>query len=261
MTLTPDMLPRTREVSPRVQIVASSGSTNFELAGELAADASAWPHLAMLLTDNQTAGRGRRGRTFSTPPGSAVATSVVIDVTQIPPEARGWLSLFAGAALVDAISAQLGDSVGRITMKWPNDVQVDGRKISGILSEAVGSDRVIVGTGVNTAMTREQLPVPTATSFAVLGADVDLDALLADYVTGLGSRADRLSASHGNAEAAGLRTELEASCATVGTDVRVHLSDGDLVGVASSLGAAGELIVRTARGDVPVTAGDVVHLR
>lgn len=68
--------------------------------------------------------------------------------------------------MADAVAAQL--PARAVGVKWPNDVLVDERKICGILAEAT-SDAIIVGAGVNTAMTAEQLPVPTATSFAVEG--------------------------------------------------------------------------------------------
>src|SRR5690606_22214313 len=106
----------------------------------------------------------------------------------IPVAARGWIPLVAGAAMADAVAAQLPRREGSV--KWPNDVLVaalpgapgSGGKISGILAEAVGEDIVIVGAGVNTLMTAAQLPVSTASSFAALGESCEEDRLVADYL-------------------------------------------------------------------------------
>lgn len=243
--------PRTEEVAARLQVVDESPSTNAQLRAQ-AADA---PHLAVLLTTHQTAGRGRLDRTWSTPAGSALALSVLL--RDLPDaESLGWIPLAAGLAMADAVAAQLpGHDVG---VKWPNDVLVDGRKICGILAEGA-SGAVVVGAGVNTAMTPEQLPVPTATSFAALGATADLDLLAADFVRGLSSALSDLRAA-GDADASGLRAAVEARCLSLGRVVDVSMPDGTtLHGTAVGLESDGRLIVEAGGGRHPVAAGDVVH--
>src|SRR5690606_1657274 len=151
-------------VSPRLDLRESTGSTNADLRSLVEADAG-MPHLAVVLTSDQRAGRGRLDRTWDTPPGSSLAISVLLRVGELAVSERGWIPLLAGLAMAEAVAEQLpGENVA---LKWPNDVLVGEGKICGILAEAMPGDVVIVGAGVNTAMTATQAPVPTATSFAM----------------------------------------------------------------------------------------------
>jgi BirA family biotin operon repressor/biotin-[acetyl-CoA-carboxylase] ligase len=250
-------LPLARERAPRLDVVAESGSTNAELRSHVA-DTDGWPHLSALLTDNQTAGRGRLDRTWLAPAGSALAISVLLRALPADPAARGWIPLLAGVAMADAIAAQLPDR--HVAVKWPNDVLVDDRKICGILAEA-GGDAVVVGAGVNTAMTAEQLPVPTATSFAIAGVAVDEDRLLADYLGQLDLRLSALTEAD-DAVASGLHAAATARCATLGRRVRISLpGDRSLEALATALDADGRLLVESDGAEHAISAGDVVHVR
>jgi BirA family biotin operon repressor/biotin-[acetyl-CoA-carboxylase] ligase len=255
-TLTELQLPRTRGLASRVEVLEETGSTNADLR-ERSADAVGWPHLSLLVTADQTAGRGRLDRTWVAPAGSALAISVLL--RRLPPAAaRGWIPLAAGVAMADAVAAQLPGH--DVTVKWPNDVLVDGRKICGILAEAT-VDSVIVGTGVNTAMPASALPVPTAISFAVLGVEADEDRLIADYLQRLGALLDALSEA-GDAIASGLHAAVTARCATIGLAVRVSLpGDRMLEGTATALDRDGRLVVVADGVEHAVSAGDVVHVR
>jgi len=261
MTLSTAELPRASAVAARLEVLERTGSTNADLVAGIGADAAQWPHLAVVVTDDQTAGRGRLGRSWTAPPGASLAISVALDVSALPPTAIGWIPLLAGVAMADAVAAQLEGHGVRV--KWPNDVLVDGLKICGILAEAVPDVGVVVlGAGVNTAMVQADLPVPTAVSFAAIGRDADVDRLLADYLTGVRDLFAALVAAGGDAEAAGVRAAVADHCATLGSRVRVSLPGGGILdGVAERLGAGGELIVRTADGETAVSAGDVVHVR
>ncbi|MFD5215730.1 biotin--[acetyl-CoA-carboxylase] ligase [Microbacterium sp. NPDC058345] len=248
-------LDRAAGVASRLVVAAQSPSTNAELR-QASRDAVSWPHLSVLLTDTQTAGRGRLDRSWVTPPGSALAASVLLRELPSGARERGWIPLAAGVAMTDAVAAQLPGH--RVGLKWPNDVLVDGRKICGILAEAT-PDSVIVGAGVNTAMTAEQLPVPTATSFAALGAPVDADTLIADYLTRL---AAIVAALGDGAVASGLHAAAVARCVTLGQPVRVHLpGGGEMVGTAARIDEDGRLVVDDGQGEHAVSAGDVVHVR
>ena len=250
--------PHSNAAASRLEVLASTGSTNADLRAH-ADDEAGWPHLSVILTADQTAGRGRLDRVWTAPAGSAVALSVLLRVGQIPLAERGWIPLAAGLAMADAIAAQLpGREVG---VKWPNDVLVNGRKICGILAEATGSDTVVVGSGVNTAMTADQLPVDTATSFAVEGASCDVDLLVAGYLARLDGWITGL-AEHGSAAASGLRDAVAAHCVTLGRAVRVMLPGGAaLMGEATGLGGDGCLIVTADGSEHRIAAGDIVHLR
>lgn len=264
MTIPDAGYPRTAAVSPRVQIAEATDSTNADVVAAVAADADAWPHLALLVTTDQRHGRGRLDRTWTAPAGTALAVSVVVRVPELPVAARGWIPLAAGYAMAEAVRTQLGGAGHTVAVKWPNDVLVDGGKICGILAEAVPghADAVVIGAGVNTRMTTADLPVPTATSFAALGREADDDELLADYLRVLDEQLAALAAAGGDAEASGLRQRVQESCATVGSQVSVSLPDGDvLVGTAVSLDAAGRLVVAGRGAETAVAAGDVTHVR
>lgn len=247
-------LPLTLAVSPHVDVRESTGSTNADLralAGER-------PHLAIVLTDDQTAGRGRLDRSWIAPAGSSLAISVLLRELPTAMGARGWIPLAAGVAMADAVAEQLPDRT--VAVKWPNDVLVDGRKICGILAEAT-SDAVVVGSGVNTAMTAAQLPVPTATSFAVLGVDADPDRLIAGYVARLADLLAALTAAD-DAVASGLHAQATERCGTLGLDVTVSLpGEQVLEGTATALDVEGRLVVVSAGVEHSISAGDVVHVR
>lgn len=252
--------PRTATHSPRVQVVETTDSTNADVVAAVTADPAGWPHLSVLITDDQRAGRGRLDRSWTAPAGTALAVSVVVDATMIPPAQRGWIPLAAGAAMTRAVNHQLSGHGGTAELKWPNDVLVDGGKICGILSEVVpgSADTVVVGAGVNTRMSRADLPVSTATSFAAIGADCDDDRLLADFIDDLAKTLARVA--HDDVDR--VHREIEKLCATVGCEVTVSLPDGStLQGTAARLDAEGRLVVEAGTIETVVSAGDVVHVR
>ncbi|WP_431795780.1 biotin--[acetyl-CoA-carboxylase] ligase [Microbacterium enclense] len=252
--------PLTAALSPRVQIVETTDSTNADVVAAVAADPAGWPHLALLVTDDQRAGRGRLDRTWTAPAGTALAVSVVVDAGRVPMALRGWIPLAAGAAMTRAVRARLTGHGSTAELKWPNDVLVDGGKICGILAEAVPGtlDTVVVGAGINTRMTRADLPVSTATSFAAIGVDVDEDRLLADYVEALDGFVSALSGG----DVARVHRDIEKLCATVGRDVSVSMPDGTTVqGRVERLDDEGRLVVESGTIQTVVAAGDVVHVR
>jgi BirA family biotin operon repressor/biotin-[acetyl-CoA-carboxylase] ligase len=244
-------------VASRFETLGESASTNAALRS-LSADAGAWPHLSVIVTDNQTSGRGRLDRSWITPAGAALAVSVLIRELPSSPEAIGWIPLIAGLAMADAVTAQL--SGHEVAVKWPNDVLVDGKKICGILAESTGT-AVVIGSGVNTAMTIEQLPVPTATSFAAIGEVCDSDRLIADYLRRLDGLLSAL-VTWEDSERSGIRDAVSARCATLGREVDVDLPDGSsLHGTATGIDADGRLRIDAAGVEHVVAAGDVIHAR
>jgi len=131
------------------------GSTN-ERARQLAENGAA--HGTLVTADEQTAGRGRQGRQWSTPPGVAIAASLVLR------EFDELLPLRAGLAVADVAGPDA-------LVKWPNDVWIAGRKIAGILVEARGSEWAILGIGVNVAVDPSTLPPAAAAVAGTLGLD------------------------------------------------------------------------------------------
>ncbi len=151
---------------------------------ELPVDA---PEGAVAVAEEQTAGRGRLGRSWSAPPRTSVLVSInlrpLVDSARLPE-----LSLVAGAAAAEAIAAETGLDP---EVRFPNDLLIDGRKVAGILAEA-RDDRVVLGIGINANIPAAQLPEPAATSLlAEAGAPVDRARLLAALLERLEAHYDR----------------------------------------------------------------------
>jgi BirA family biotin operon repressor/biotin-[acetyl-CoA-carboxylase] ligase len=253
-----------RPVWRAVEVVPATGSTNADLAARARAGE---PEGLVLTTDDQQAGRGRLDRTWTAPPRSAVAVSVLLRPT-VPPARWSWLPLLAGVAVTDALVAVCGLPA---RLKWPNDVlvPVDGepRKVAGILAEADHvhwNGAAVVGIGLNVSQGGDELPVPTATSLRLAGAAVtDRDTVLKAVLRALGERYRAWAAAGGDPRASGIAAPYRERCATIGADVLVHLPDGQrLAGVAEGVDDEGRLLVRDVEGGVhPLAAGDVVHVR
>jgi BirA family transcriptional regulator, biotin operon repressor / biotin---[acetyl-CoA-carboxylase] ligase len=155
-----------------IAVLASTGSTNADLLAQAAKGA---PEGSVLAAEAQTAGRGRMGRSWLSPPGAALMFSVLLRPTAVPPSRRGWLPLLAGLAVASAVRGVTGLEAG---LKWPNDVLIGGAKLAGILAEQ-SAGAIVVGIGLNVSTQRSELPVETATSLALAGAtQLDRPALL-----------------------------------------------------------------------------------
>lgn len=245
-----------------VEVVAHTGSTNADLAARARAGE---PAGLVLATDHQVAGRGRLGRTWTAPAGSSIAMSVLLRPERDPVHWT-WLPLLAGLAVADSLRAVAGVPA---VLKWPNDVLVDGAKLCGILAERVdspagpggaGGPACVLGMGVNVHLTAEQLPVPTATSLAVLRPGETF--VRADIMATVLATLALLYHRWEDGRDVSLIGEYEARCATLGRLVRVHRPDGTTVeGEAVGVDAEGRLRVRTAGRIVVFAAGDVTHLR
>ncbi|MBL0885030.1 biotin--[acetyl-CoA-carboxylase] ligase [Myceligenerans indicum] len=267
----------------RVTVVEESESTNSELVAAVRAEPDAWPAPSALVAEHQTAGRGRVGRSWATPPRASLTVSVLLRPA-VPPERLGWLPLIAGTAVVRAVARTLsrhgGDPV-QLAVKWPNDVLVRAttpvaglggyRKVAGILAEVVpegtaGTDAaVVLGIGLNVSQTQDELPVETASSLALAGhPDLDRTALLTALLGEVADAVERWEQADGDPVASGLADECAAVSATLGTRVRAQLAGGAgaVEGEALRLDATGALVIRTDAGhERTVSAGDVHHLR
>lgn len=245
-----------------VEVTEVTGSTNADLLARAAGGA---PEGLVLAAEQQRAGRGRLGRTWTSPPRAALTFSVLLRPAAVPRARLGWLPLLAGVAVAAAVRAATGLDA---QLKWPNDVLVGTAKLAGILAEAAG-EAVVVGIGLNVSTGPADLPPPgpgglPATSLAIEGAaTTDRAALLAAILAGLERRYRAWDQVFGDSERAGLRAEYTSLCATLGRRVRVELPGGrELDGVAADLDADGRLLLSIPPdADLPVAAGDIVHLR
>jgi BirA family transcriptional regulator, biotin operon repressor / biotin---[acetyl-CoA-carboxylase] ligase len=217
----------------------------------------------VVVAEHQSAGQGRRGRRWSSAPGTGLAISAVLP--PVPPGALGWVPLAAGLAVVQALEASRWPV--QAWLKWPNDVLVtDGPrpgKIAGVLAQVSPAGSIVVGTGINVDHDEADLPVPAATSWrlarggAVLpdGAREDL---LGHYLACLAVLHHRLA----DGQLDRVRADWTRRCATLGRQVVVHAPDGKTTtGTATGVDRGGALLVATAGGVRTFHAGDVVHLR
>lgn len=244
----------TRETSiTRVEVHAEVTSTNA-LAQQQR------EHWVAIVADYQTGGRGRLGRTWSETPRAGLAVSVLVPT---PPYAVGWVPLLTGLALQRAIEATTGV---RADLKWPNDLldPATGRKLAGILCELIPAG-VVIGTGLNVDHQDCELPVPTATSLALVTGrapgDVDRDAVLAAYLNALTETYAVLV--DGGERLRSAQAAYRAACATLGADVEIDRGGGALQRAhAIGVDEDGRLLMRDAAGrPVALAAGDVRHVR
>lgn len=238
-----------------VRVVAETGSTNADLLGGASRGLEEG---TVLVAGSQTAGRGRMGRQWVSPPGAALTFSVLLRPAAVPQASRGWVPLLAGVAVALAVREETGVEA---SLKWPNDVQVNGAKLAGILAEQAG-DAIVVGVGINVSTRQEELPLAEATSLALAGAATDRGRLLARVLAELERCYLTWTGQGGDADGCGLRAEYQRLCGTLGRQVRVSLPGGTTVtGAASDVDPAGQLVVASSGGLVSVSAGDVIHVR
>ena len=236
------------DVSPRVITLDETGSTNDDARALARAGA---PHMTVVVADTQSAARGRLGRSWISDPNQALNASWIVRPER---PVDGWtvIPLLAGVSAATAVEERAHVDA---RLKWPNDLFVGARKLAGILTEAEVPQFIVVGLGMNVLQQSfDGERAETATSIAIEGG-MRLD------------RPDLLAATlaHFND---GLRDPLKALdryrhlCLTIGQTVRIERATGDPVsGFARAIDDTGALVVETARGDVRIASGDVVHLR
>ena len=244
-----------------IEVVESTGSTNADL---LARALRGEPEGTVLAAEEQRAGRGRMGRTWTSPPRAALTFSLLLKPA-VPPARRGWLPLLTGVAVAAAVTKVTGVETG---LKWPNDLLAADAKLAGILAEAAG-DAVVVGIGLNVSTEPAEFPAPRpgalpATSLRAAGATaLDRDDILLAILAGFERWYRAWQQAGGDPDRSGLRPEYTRLSATIGRTVRAELPGGQaLSGPAVGVDSDGRLLVRLSSGsEVAVAAGDVVHLR
>jgi len=250
--------PRTKRLGHDVAHHAEVPSTMALARGRAQAGA---PEGLVVVADRQTAGQGRRGRTWTTVGSSLHATLLLRP--KVPADHLSLLPLAAGVALVEAARKLLRLD---LRLKWPNDVLYGGRKLGGVLVDAVytGSntpDFVLVGLGVNGDARPSDFPRDlqlSATSLSdAAGRHVCLPALLKLFLEAFEPRYEELRAG----EATRVWALAKGYLSTLGKNVRVHTGDGVIQGQAIDLGPDGELLVRSEHGVHAVRSGDCEELR
>ena len=205
-----------------------------------------------ITANSQTAGRGRRGRTWVSEPGNLYASLLLTDPS--PPERMAELSFVAALATHDAISGRIPGLAARVLLKWPNDLIIDGCKFAGILVEGEGSAAVI-GIGVNCARHPTGTAFP-ATDLAAAGVRAQPERLFEALSAAM---ARRLTQWNRGAGFAAIRADWLIHAASLGEDIRVALAEGERVGRFEGVDERGRLVLRLADGSTEtVAAGDVM---
>jgi BirA family biotin operon repressor/biotin-[acetyl-CoA-carboxylase] ligase len=206
------------------------------------------PEGVVVVAGSQTAGRGRRGRTWEAAPGSSLLTSVLLR-----PELEA-ARLHLAVAVVSLAAADACEEVSgfRPGVKWPNDLVVGDRKLAGVLAEVEG-DAVVVGVGLNLSSTASW-PPGAVSAEEVAARPVAVDALLDALLAALGRR-------YGSRDWAAVASDYRRACTTLGRVVRVDLADESFTGTAADVSDDGHLLVDVGMCLRTVASGDVVHLR
>ena len=215
------------------------------------------PEGSVVVTDHQTGGRGRWGRSWSSQPGRLLQFSVVLR-PDLPLAQAGLVATAVGLGVAAGIESCAGVTA---MVKWPNDVLVNGRKVSGTLVETQAEgDRLVVaiaGIGINVGWSRDEIPDEIrdrATSLAIEGGEVDRASLLASVLAELELRS--------RARPGELIAEATRRSAVLGRTVRVRYPDGRTQeGVADGFDASGSLVLRTREGAAIVQLGEVEQVR
>jgi len=203
----------------------------------------------------QSAGRGRRGRAWTSDPGNLFASLLL----SAPAPAEHWpeLSLVAALAIHDAIAEVAPDVRPRLAIKWPNDLLLGGAKFAGILTEGEGADTVVVGIGVNCASHPSDTDYP-ATDLAAAGAAASVEAVFSELSAKM---LGRLAQWNRGEHFATIRTDWLSRAAGLGGTIVVRVSDRELAGRFETIDEVGRLVLVEADGSShALAAGDVVRL-
>lgn len=236
--------PGARLMGRTVIAIARTGSTQDEARRLVGAGA---PHGTIVIAEEQTAGRGRRGRTWQSPAGSGIWTTVIIR-HEIPPAGAPFLTIAGALAVCEAVRAC---GVAAAEIKWPNDLIVRERKFAGVLGEIVadaGATAALIGIGIDVDLDPASLPPevrPAATSLRSEGlpAGVDRETLLAEVLGRLEEAVDGIG-----------RKEVEpilrrfVSLSPSSTGRRVVVDDPDSASLHHAAPAAAESPASRARG-------------
>lgn len=212
----------------------------------------------VVLAEEQTSGRGRMGKSWHSPKGKGIWMSVVLK-PRIPLKQTSQLTLLTAVALCRTLNEMLPVEVG---IKWPNDLLIDGRKISGILLESSGEDDrlnyVVAGIGISANMEKNDFPeelLDKATSLRMeSGQTIDRIALICRFLEQL----EQLYFLYLQQGFSPIRTLWEALTITLNRTIRIQTREGWMEGTALSIDDMGALTVRTGSGEtVKLYSGDI----
>ena len=240
-----------------IRRVEATGSTNADLA-RLAKEDPSLPDGFVLVADVQTAGKGRQGRSWSSPRGSGLTFSVLLK-PDVPPLRASTLPLVVGLAVAQTISRLVPKC--RVGLKWPNDIQIDGRKLCGILCEmrAEGDHvrHIVAGIGLNVNLSVTDMPpeiAAIATSLSIVaGHQFDRSKVLDDILASLDKTYRRWLTQGFDS----LRPGISKFDILRGNPVAIKRGANMLTGTAAGIAPDGALLVLKSDGTIePVYSGD-----
>jgi len=235
--------------------IEETGSTNVDLVLR----ASEAPDDLILVSDHQTAGKGRLGREWNSPKGLNLLCSFLLT--------SKWTknkNPLVTSSLALGVVKYLSTIDVFALVKWPNDIVIPerkGKKISGILAEQVEGDieRIVVGMGLNISWPSSSGEgPPDAISLKMLDVTLDRWTVLAGIIENFEKQLKRLEQSNGSVT---LRQDHVANSATIGNQVRVETANNIIVGSAEDITEEGLLVVNDGNQDLYISVGDVVNLR
>jgi BirA family biotin operon repressor/biotin-[acetyl-CoA-carboxylase] ligase len=237
----------TRTFGRKLQVLSAVPSTQ-DVARDLA-EAGA-PEGTLVLAEQQTQGRGRLGRAWVSPPGKGVWMSLLLR-PRVPLPLAPQLTLLAAVALCRGIRKVAPLPIG---IKWPNDLLVDGRKISGILLESAAEDErlkyVIVGMGISVNLEAEDFPPEVLKKAISLRMALSRPLDRAEVVASVLAEFESLYELYGEQGFGPIRALWEARSVTLSQPVRLQAPEGTVEGTAEELDELGGLRVRQADGTV-----------
>jgi BirA family biotin operon repressor/biotin-[acetyl-CoA-carboxylase] ligase len=201
------------------------------------------------VADEQTAGRGRSGRRWLAPPGTALLMSLLLRRRR---EVAAAVPLLAGLAVADAITSLTGVSC---RLKWPNDVLAGSAKLGGILTEVEAGGGIVLGLGINLTVPAFPPDVPGVSLDRIAGAAFGWDAVAGALLPELGRRLEQVETGG----IVSLRGDWTARAAGLGGPVRAQVGRSTVKGIALGIDDDGALLVRTREAIVRLVAGEV-HL-
>jgi BirA family biotin operon repressor/biotin-[acetyl-CoA-carboxylase] ligase len=218
-----------------------------------------------IFAKEQTAGRGRLGRSWDSPLGNLHASFIMSDFG--PARIAPQLGMVAGVATLSALQ-KATNAKSRLALKWPNDILLDGMKLGGILLEAMTlavaestssqTMAAIIGVGVNCTSSPSDLPYPAA-DLTVLGADAPSAATVLRHLSD--AMIETLDIWSGGDGFPHIRERWLAHAAGVGGQIRVALAQEIIEGHFTTIDSDGRMVLATERGERIIEAGDVLFRR
>lgn len=227
-----------------VELTASTQSDLAELAS-----AGLVTNGDLIAAEYQSSGRGRLDRSFDAPPGTALLFSLYLTPQRIRDD-WGFIAHLAGLSMIEIISTDLNYE---ITLKWPNDILIGDEKVAGLIAQIVG-EGIIIGIGLNVAMSIDEIPVSSATSLAIAdSAQLDRNQILVQFLELFAAKFQEWDRGRD------FTAEYAKVSATLGREVQIEVAGRDnRFGMAQSITSTGALMLSDG---FEVNVGDVVHLR